>query len=232
MAGKGQRFIDKGIIAAPKAFLDVKGKPMIELVVDNLKLDAPHIFIMQESHLKDFGNVMNRIMDKKPNSTIVPINEITEGPACTCLKAKEYINNDIPLLYSNCDQYLDDWNPEEFLKYVGDYDGGLLTHRDTWSYSSFAVMDESCYVKRTVEKEVISDVSSTGIYYWSKGSDFVKYAESMVANNRRARNGEFYAINIYNEGIADGKKYVVYFLKRFWRIGIPSELDQFLKDNP
>ena len=224
MAGRGQRF-KKGY-DDPKPFVDVKGKTMVELAVDNLNLPkAFHVFVVRASHMKKYSHVMDKILDKV-SGAVVAIEGDTEGPASTCLKAKSYFNYDEPLLYANCDQYLE-WNPQEFLNHVEDYDGGLLVHRDTKPYSSFAVLDESGYVKRTVEKEVISDISSTGIYYWSKGSDFVRNAKSMIKKDRRASNGEFYAINIYNEGIEEGKKYTVYFLKRFWRLGVPGELEEF-----
>jgi len=224
MAGRGQRFRD---YKDPKPFIDVEGQTMIELAVDNLALPkAFHIFVVRKEHMNQYGKVMERLLDKKMGA-VVMIEGETEGPASTCLKAREYIDNDESLLYANCDQYLE-WDSQSFIDGVKDYDGGLLVHRDTKPYSSFAVLDESGYVKRTVEKEVISDISSTGIYYWSKGSDFVRNAKSMIKKDRRANNGEFYAINIYNEGVEEKKKYVVHFLKRFWRLGVPKELKEFL----
>ena len=222
MAGKGQRFVDEGY-TIPKAFFNVKGKPMIELVVENLALPKANIiFIAQEAHLNKYGHILEKY------GKIVPTKKITEGPASSCLLAEKYLDNSLPLLYANCDQYLE-WKPQAFLDFVEDYDGGLLTHRDTRPYSSYALLDENGYVKKTAEKEVLGDVSSTGIYYWSKGSDFIRNTKSMIKKNRRASNGEFYAINIYNEGIEEGKKYVVYFVKKFWRIGMPNELRDFLR---
>jgi dTDP-glucose pyrophosphorylase len=228
MAGKGQRFKDVGY-ETPKPFIEVGGKPMVEVSVDNLNLDGFYIYVMQKAHLENYGKVMDRLLKKRPG-VIVAIDEYTEGPAATCLKAKEHINNDVPLLYANSDQYLE-WDSQRFIWDVEDFDGGLLMYRDRSTCGSFALMDESCYVKETREKEVISDVSSTGVYYWSRGRDFVKYAEEMIKKNHRAKNGEFYAINVYNEGIRDGQKYVVHFIKRFWRLGVPEECKQFLEEH-
>jgi len=225
-AGRGQRFADEGY-SVPKPFIYVLGKPMLQLALENLNIDAPHTIIMQRDHVKEYRDVLDSFMKK--DWRIVEIDGYTEGPASTCLKAEEFIDNDEPLLYANCDQYLE-WDPKAFIDYVKDYDGGLLVHRDSLPYSSFAVLDESGYVKRTVEKEVISDVSSTGIYYWSKGSDFVRNAKQMIERGNRAKNGEYYAINVYNEGIAEGKKYTVYFIKKFWRIGVPVELKDFVEN--
>jgi NDP-sugar pyrophosphorylase family protein len=224
MAGRGQRFKDEGV-KTPKPFIKINGKPMIQVAIENLGLKENYILVMQREHVKKYGQSMLYWLPEKTN--VVALNEYTQGPACTCLAAKNLINTNEPLLYANCDQYLE-WDSKRFIDDVKDFDGGLLMYRDRSLCGSFALMDESCYVKKTVEKEVLSDVSSTGIYYWSKGSDFVRNAESMIKKKHTAKNGEFYAINVYNEGIKEGKKYVVSFIKRFWRLGVPVELDQFL----
>ena len=49
MAGAGSRF-EKAGYTFPKPLIDVEGKPMIQTVVDNLNMDAEHIFIVQKSH--------------------------------------------------------------------------------------------------------------------------------------------------------------------------------------
>lgn len=226
MAGRGQRFKDAGV-DTPKPFIDVRGKPMVQVSIENLGLDAHYILVMQEEHFQKYGESMRGWLPRQ--HTILRVDGITQGPASTCLLAEAYINNSEPLLYANCDQYMV-WKPEEFINAVKDFDGGLLMYRDKSTCGSFALMDESCYVKKTVEKEVVSDVSSTGIYYWSKGSDFVRNAREMIAAGHTAKNGEYYAINVYNEGIAEGKKYVVHFIKKFWRLGVPAELETYLKE--
>ena len=48
MAGLGSRFLTKGF-NIPKPLIDVNGKPMIQVVVDNLNFNANHIFITQKS---------------------------------------------------------------------------------------------------------------------------------------------------------------------------------------
>ena len=234
MAGRGERFANSGY-TVPKPFIDVRGKPMVQLAVENLNMNCPHIFIMQEEHFQTYKKVMYSFMPK--GSEIVRINEITNGPVCTCLMAEEYINNDETLVYANCDQFLKDWgileyDANRYLDECHDTDGGLLVTRDRNTWGSFATLDSSGYVKLAKEKIMLdnTDISSTGIYLWSKGSDFVKYAKQMIANNRYAPNGEFYAIDVYNEGIKDGKKYIVSFIKKWWRLGVPEDLEVYLRE--
>ena len=79
------------------------------------------------------------------------------------------------------------------------------------------------------EKEVISTHANTGVYFWSKGSDFVKYAQQMMAKDIRT-NGEFYIAPVYNEAISDGKRIKIQNCKKMWGLGVPADLLKFLKD--
>ena len=104
MAGRGSRFANAGY-KMPKPLIDVKGKPMIEVVVDNIRPKCEHryIFLCLEEHIKkyDLVNILKRIA---PDCVIVPVTEVTEGAACTVLLAKEYIDNDNRLMIANSDQ--------------------------------------------------------------------------------------------------------------------------------
>ena len=145
--------------------------------------------------------------------------------------AKEFIDNDQPLLIANSDQFVE-WDSNEFMySMIADgIDGGVLTFRSTHPKWSFAALDENGYITRIAEKEPISDIATVGIYYWSKGSDYVSSAEKMIEKNVRV-NGEFYVAPVYNEAIADGKKFKVFDVKKMWGIGTPEDLDTFLNND-
>jgi hypothetical protein len=80
------------------------------------------------------------------------------------------------------------------------------------------------YTKR--EKEVISTNATVGIYYWQRGSEFVKYAEQMISKNIRVNN-EFYVAPVYNEAITDGKKIKIFKVGKMWGLGTPEDLTYF-----
>jgi len=229
MAGAGSRFASAGY-TFPKPLIEVKGKPMIQVVVENLNIDAQHIFIVQKEHYNKFHlkTLLNLI---SPNCKIVQVEGVTEGAACTTLLAKEFIDNDQPLLIANSDQFVE-WDSNEFMySMIADgIDGGVLTFRSTHPKWSFAALDENGYITRIAEKEPISDIATVGIYYWSKGSDYVSSAEKMIEKNVRV-NGEFYVAPVYNEAIADGKKFKVFDVKKMWGIGTPEDLDTFLNND-
>jgi HAD superfamily hydrolase (TIGR01509 family) len=228
MAGAGSRFSKVGY-TFPKPLIEVKGKPMIQVVVENLNIDAQHVFIVQKEHYEKYHlkTLLNLI---SPGCEIVQVDKLTEGAACTTLLAKECINGDFPLLIANSDQFIE-WDSNEFMYSMGSdsIDGGILSFRSTHPKWSFAKLDENGYVERIAEKEPISDIATVGIYYWSKGSDYVKYAEEMIAKNVRVNN-EFYVAPVYNEAILDGKKIKTFDVKSMWGIGTPEDLKIFLEN--
>jgi HAD superfamily hydrolase (TIGR01509 family) len=228
MAGAGSRFSVAGY-TFPKPLIEVKGKPMIQVVIENLNIDAEHVFIVQKEHYEKYHlkTLLNMI---SPGCKIVQTEGVTEGAACTTLLAKEFIDNDYPLLIANSDQYVE-WDSNEFMYSMGadSIDGGILSFRSTHPKWSFAELDENGYVKRVAEKEPISDIATVGIYYWTKGSDYVKFAEEMIQKDVRV-NDEFYVAPVYNEAIQTGKKIKTFDVKKMWGIGTPEDLNIFLSD--
>ena len=229
MAGLGSRFSDDKNYVFPKPLIEtINGKPMIQLVVENLNINANFIYIVRKEHDEKYNlkYLFNLIT---PNCKIVQVDKITEGAACTTLLAKEFIDNDKPLLMANSDQYME-WDSNKFYYSIASDkpDGCILTFESTHPKWSFAKLDKDGYVTEVAEKIPISNIATTGIYYFGKGSDYVKYAEQMINKNLRV-NGEFYVCPTYNEAIADGKKIKTYNIDKFFGIGTPIDLETFLK---
>ena len=227
MAGAGSRFQKAGY-TFPKPLIEVNGKPMIQLVVENLNIDARHIFVVQKEHYDKYNlkHLLNLI---SPDCKIVQVDGMTEGAACTTLLAKEFINNDEPLIFANSDQFLD-WDSNEFMYSMeaDEIDGGMLTFTATHPKWSFAKLDEDGLVTEVAEKKPISDIATAGIYYWKHGKDYVKYAEDMIAKNIRFNN-EFYVCPVFNQAIKDGKKIKTFHFDGMWGIGTPEDLRAFLE---
>jgi HAD superfamily hydrolase (TIGR01509 family) len=228
MAGAGTRFQQAGY-TFPKPLIDVKGKPMIQVVVDNLNIDATFVYVVQKSHREKFNldTLLNLIT---PGCKIVEVDGITEGAACTTLLAKEHINNDQPLLMANSDQFVE-WDSNEFMYKMIEQkvDGGILTFHATHPKWSFAKTDEYGYVTEVAEKNPISDIATVGVYYWAKGSDYVKYTEQMIDKNIRTNN-EFYVCPVFNEAIGDGKKIKTFNIEKMWGLGTPEDLNYYLEN--
>lgn len=228
MAGAGSRFKEAGY-SFPKPLIQVDNKPMIQLVVENLGMDANFIYICQKEHRQKF-NLDTMLNLVSSNNTIIDIDYVTEGAACTALLAKEQIDNDNPLFFANSDQFVK-WDSVEFMYTMQerDCDGGIITFKATHPKWSFAEVDENNLVKRVAEKDPISDNATVGFYYWKRGSDFVKYAEQMISKNIRTNN-EFYVCPVFNEAIEDGKRIMAYSVEEMWGLGTPEDLELYLRE--
>lgn len=228
MAGAGSRFAEAGY-TFPKPLIDVNGKPMIQVVAENLGVEAHFIYIVQKEHNEKYmlESMLSLIT---PDCTIVEVDGITEGAACTALLAKEYINNDNPLFFANSDQFVE-WEPIEFFYEMQerDCDGGIVTFEATHPKWSFAKVNEHGIVTEVAEKNPISNIATVGYYYWKNGSDFVKYAEQMIDKGIRV-NGEFYVCPVFNEAIEDDKVIRTFHVKGMWGLGTPEDLDYYLKN--
>jgi len=228
MAGAGSRF-EKAGYTFPKPLVEVNGKPMIQVVVDNLNIDANYIYVVQKSHREKYNldTMLNLIT---PGCKIIEVEGITEGAACTALLSKEFINNDNPLFFANSDQFVE-WDSNEFMYKMqeSNCDGGIVTFKATHPKWSFAKVDELGFVSEVAEKKPISDIATVGYYYWKKGSDFVKYAEEMISKDIRVNN-EFYVCPVFNQAIEDGKKIRTFDTSGMWGLGTPEDLDYYLKN--
>jgi len=228
MAGAGSRFQQAGY-TFPKPLIDVEGKPMIQVVVENLNIDANFIFVVQKEHREKYNldTLLNLIA---PNSKVVEVDGLTEGAACTALLAKEYIDNDNPLFFANSDQFVE-WDSTEFMYKMNetDADGGIVSFRATHPKWSFAKINENGLVTEVAEKNPISDIATVGYYYWKKGSDFVKYAEDMIEKDIRVNN-EFYVCPVFNQAIEDNKEIRTFDIPKMWGLGTPEDLKYYLEN--
>jgi HAD superfamily hydrolase (TIGR01509 family) len=227
MAGSGSRFSAAGY-TFPKPLIEVNGKPMIQVVIENLNIQANYIFIVQKEHYEKYNlqYLLNLIC---PNCKIVQVDGVTEGAACTTLLAKQFIDNGDPLVLANCDQFVE-WNSNECLYAFSaeNIDGGIVTFKATHPKWSYVKLGEDGFVSEVAEKKPISNDATVGIYYWKKGSDYVKYAEQMIEKNIRTNN-EFYVCPVFNEAILDNKKIRIKQIDRMWGIGTPEDLNYFLE---
>jgi HAD superfamily hydrolase (TIGR01509 family) len=226
MAGEGSRFKEAGYFF-PKPIIEVLNKPMIQWVIESLNIEANYIFIIQKKHQEKF-NIKSMLKILQPNCKIIEIDQLTEGAACTTLLAKKYINNNDPLIIANSDQYIK-WNSSQSIYnfITKKIDGGILTFNSVHPKWSYAKCDKDSNVTEVAEKKVISNNATVGVYFWKKGSDYVKYANQMIKKNVRVNN-EFYVCPVFNEAIKDSKTIKIEKVEEMHGLGTPEDLSNFL----
>lgn len=231
MAGRGSRFLDAGY-DVPKPLIPVRGVPMIQVVINNLRPRRPHRFVfITLREILDQPGVAELLRTSTPNSEVITIDEVTQGAACTVLLARALIDNDNPLMVANCDQWVDvDIN--DYLKSLDDSnaDGLIMTmwaDDPKWSYVRCDASGRPCEV---VEKQVVSPHATVGIYNFRHGRDFVAAADAMIRSNLRVNN-EFYVAPTYNQMLKSGRRLALYSVGKLWDgmygLGTPEDLRHF-----
>jgi dTDP-glucose pyrophosphorylase len=237
-SGLGSRFVKAGY-AVPKPFIDVMGKPMIKWVIENFEnipdRDVNFIIICNKNHVKDYDLIKEFeiiFAGKKCTYEIIQIDKLTEGSACTCLKARKLIDNEDELLIANSDQFLE-YSKEDLFRTINknNPDGLIITTNSDSCKWSYAKVNNNGYITQVKEKEVISQYATVGIYYFKRGNDFIISADEMIHKELKVNN-EYYTCPVYNILINSyGKKILNYPISNinFWGLGTPEDLDYFLR---
>ena len=233
MAGRGSRFLAEiyknSEYSKPKPIIRIAGRTMIEWALSSLpiKENDQLIFLVLKEHVINsrIDDELRRIFGD--GIKVIIVDKITEGAACTALLAKEFINNDEPLIITDSDHFVDGRKLFEDIRYHGNKIDGIIpvfyANNSKWSFSK---TDAEGFVIETAEKIQISRNANIGIYYFSKGRDFVWAAEEMIEENDRTNN-EFFVAPTYNYLIRRGKRIALTRPKFVFGLGTPNDIEKF-----
>lgn len=234
MAGAGSRFKISGW-NKPKPLYEVGGCPMIKRVVENLlkqigydKVDS-FVAIAREDQYDEIKSVFfNDLRWHGITPKLIPVSGVTRGAVETVMAAELVLDKNDSLLTMNCDQLI--WGDFSPLFDASNNALGITgiiqtIQRNLPSYS-YVKIDTHGDVKRVVEKEVISNDATTGLYFWTKGYDFFTYAKKMISENITSR-GEFYIAPMYQLMINEGHRITTFPAKEMCALGTPDEIRNF-----
>ncbi|KKS39424.1 MAG: Nucleotidyl transferase [Parcubacteria group bacterium GW2011_GWD2_42_14] len=232
MAGSGKAFVEAGY-AFPKPLIDIEGKTMVELVINNVKPAVSHKFVfvvLKEQYDKyDFHNIFKNATNN--SFEVVTVGNSTQGAAVTALSAIQYLDTDNEVLLANADQFLN-CKIDDFIKEARkkNADGYIMTFNSSHPRWSYVRTDEKGQVIEAAEKKVISNHATVGLYYYKTGKVFVSALKSMIKKNIR-HNNEFYICPAFNEIILQGGKVGIFEIpeKQMYGMGTPEELVLFQK---
>lgn len=191
----------------PQNIVEIKGKPMIQYVVENFVNveDKKYIFVLDQKECNKFhtDNVVKLITDDQ--CEIIKLAGKTGGALCTCLMAIQYIDTDDELIICNCDQKFDN-NMEEAIGFFRNknMDAGVICFdcvHPRWSY----VRMEGENVVEAAEKRPISRNAIAGFYYFKNGKDFVCSAKKAMLKGSSFED-RYYITAALNEMVLAGKR--------------------------
>ena len=234
MAGRGSRFANAGY-TTPKPLIPLGGRPMIEWVIDNIRPRCAHrfIFLCLAEHLQTHPEVPEALRRLCPGCEIVPVATVTEGAACTVLLARKFIASADPLMIANSDQLVElEINDYLAAADAADVSGLIMTFWSDHPKWSYCKMRPDGDVTEVIEKKVVSNEATVGIYNFRQGHDYVRAADAMIAANLRVNN-EFYVAPTYNQLIHEGARIVTMKTGREYAgmhgVGTPEDMELFKK---
>lgn len=228
-AGRGSRF--SSVTDIPKPFIDIKGKIMIDHAISSLVSNYAGTFqvhvCFHKDHIK-YENFLNELKNKY-DLQLTYIDYVTSGQAETVNILAKKISNNYPILIANCDQIIE-WDINNFISYcfLNNLDGCIpvfSSDSDKWSY---AQTDENGFVLKTVEKKVISNNATVGVYYWKNKETCIKSIEDMKSNNDMTNN-EHYVCPAYNYLIKNGGKVMIWNDIIMHGVGTPDDLKSYIE---
>jgi UDP-N-acetylglucosamine diphosphorylase / glucose-1-phosphate thymidylyltransferase / UDP-N-acetylgalactosamine diphosphorylase / glucosamine-1-phosphate N-acetyltransferase / galactosamine-1-phosphate N-acetyltransferase len=227
MAGRGSRFANQGI-AIPKPLIPVAGRPMIAWALQSVAHVAYSriIFVALSEHEATYGvtGLLRRIVGSR--TTVVLLNDVTEGQLCTVMAARALVDTDEDLLIASSDTYVISNLGQEIAERRPDSRGIISVTDMPGDRWSFARIDETARVVEVAEKVRISDHASTGLYYFANGREFVSVAEEIIRNGEKTR-GEYYVISAYQKYIQRGWRVDISLAPEMWDMGTPEALEKF-----
>ena len=190
----------------PKPLIEINGKTMLEMIIENYKELNPknYVFVFSDEDCKKFHiDASAKILSS--SSQIIKLSNQTAGALCTCLMAVEYINNDMSLIIANSDQIIE----VDYTKVIEHFesmnaDAGVITFPNIhprWSYAK----KNGDEIVEVAEKRPLSKDAIAGFYYFKNGSDFVQAAKNALMKQNNL-DGKYYISASINELILLGKK--------------------------
>lgn len=238
MGGLGTRTSD--MYKTPKPFIKLFDKYLFEYplnglsTIRNVYKTKLTMVVRQEMMNSYLVTKLNQIGWKFADEfNLVQIDHLTRGSLETVMQAEKFIDDNDIVIVLDCDfafKSNDLYNIIDRIDEQEDIDGFLLSFNSDLPRYSYADIDENNIVKRTAEKNPISNHALAGVYGFSNGTQFKKYANEILA--RESDYNEYYVSAVYNYMINDGARIILSHLDEYTSLGTSEEIMNFrLSDN-
>ena len=234
MAGEGSRFLKEGW-TTPKPLIQLKGIPLFKRAIGSVAVkDAPmkYSFIVRKEHIEKYA-IDKQIKAILPEANVFYVEKTTRGAVETCLIAESAISEEDSIVVMDCDLEFRSKGYTHGIKEIlnqpiGKVNGGMLvSFESTEPRYSYAEVDENMIVRRTAEKEVISNHALCGAYFFSSAKGFLNAAHRLL-NEPVFNKPEFYVSLLYNYLLANGETVKLTTMEEYYSYGTPEELKRFL----
>lgn len=191
----------------PKPLVEVCGLPMIVQVIRNYQNSlniSKFIFVISESIDSKFSLSRILSLNSLPEVSIVRRKAQASGGLCSALLAVDEIDDNLPLIVANMDEYIISNIQQTIDKFVTlNVAAGLVSFPSTHPRWCYADIDNFNRVLSVAEKQVISRDALAGFYYFKSKSTFVGAASSALLDGDSIENN-FYLSSAINQVLLSG----------------------------
>ena len=232
--GVGKRFADEGYDKI-KPLIKIKNKTMLQSTIDSLPRSKKNTVIILREHQNKYDFVSKH--RKMKNTNFLILDNKTDGMSRTCMKAKEMLDINQPLLISSCD-YSVVFNENKFKSILDTVDPDVVI----WTFKGYPdariqpyayayIEENNGYVTNISEKIPISSTPNKdkvvqGIFYFKTAKLFYE-ASNIMFKNKNHVNGEYYIATSINELILRNKKVISFPVEKYICWGTPFDLKTY-----
>lgn len=234
MAGEGSRFAKAGW-TTPKPLIELDGQPLFKHAISSVSADGiemKYSFIVRQEHIEKY-KIDEGIKSFLPQANVFSVLKTTRGAVETCLIAESAIEDLDAVIVMDCDL---EFRSKKFIEIIRSIlslpssqaeGGALVSFESDQPKYSYAEVGDDGYVKRTAEKEVISNHALCGAYFFSTGKRFKEIAHQLL-NEPEFKKPEYYVSLLYNYMLQAGEKVQLAPMEEYYSYGTPEELQKYL----
>jgi dTDP-glucose pyrophosphorylase len=193
----------------PPPLIEVKGRMMIDLVVENIlnaKKFEKMIFVVRDIDCRQhyLDTVLSNLVDC--DVEVVRLQKQTAGALCSILLSVDKIDPESPIIISNGDQIFTN-NLADYLSNFEnlDIDAGCLVFDSSHPRWSYVRCNFDGRVTESSIHKPISRKAIAGIYYFAKAKEFFKYSFQVLSSGA-SDDGKYYVASVFNQYCLDGKR--------------------------
>lgn len=245
MAGAGQRFADAGYKIHKPAIPTYdrrtgKKLPMVVCAVSDLpgvEPDGSNVIFIDRTFHREEG-VEEEIKKYFPQALFINVDKLTDGQACTCLLAKDYLKSDEAVLIAGCDNGMI-FNRRKFNDLIQNCDELVFTYRhneavlkNPAAYGWMKVDRDNNIIGTSIKKAIsdnpMEDHAVVATFWFRTAQLFIDATEKMISENDRINN-EFYMDEVVNHILDMGYKAKVFEIDRYIGWGTPRDYEEYQK---
>jgi dTDP-glucose pyrophosphorylase len=233
MAGLYSRFKISGYKKPKYLLKNIKGKTILEMVVDNIlsSFDFANILFIANSRDIAFKSEINKCIHNYKNTSVIFVDD-TDGQAHTVKIGIDVLKSEFKhftkkLVVHNIDTILLGRDFIKINELLDNFDGVIDIIISEYEGYSYVSLNSQGLINEIAEKKVISNFATTGMYCFSNYNQYLECFSKIHSTNK-----ELFVSDIYKEYLKRNLKLYKLEVKNAftYEVGTPEQYEELLKD--